>query len=150
DLLQFLPTKPARFKPGDRPLPGVDWELEELLGMGGFGEVWKARHAHFDGIEPVALKFCTDPEAARTLRHEAAVLNQVMRHGRHPGIVSLRHTYLSAEPPCLEYEYVRGGELTQFISQFLPLGGCPPALAARIVRKIASIVGAAHRLSPPI
>src|SRR5207248_2960989 len=30
DLLSFLPPKPPRFKPGDRPLPGVDWELEEL------------------------------------------------------------------------------------------------------------------------
>ena len=41
DLLPLLPTGLPRFKAGDRPLPGVDWELEELLGVGGFGEVWK-------------------------------------------------------------------------------------------------------------
>ena len=32
-----------------------------------------------------------------------AVLDRVMRQGRHPGIVALQHTYLSAESPCLEY-----------------------------------------------
>src|SRR5262249_48936893 len=27
DLLTLLPSRPPRFKAGDRPLPGVDWEL---------------------------------------------------------------------------------------------------------------------------
>jgi hypothetical protein len=31
DLMVFLPSRPPRFRPGDRPLPGVDWELEELV-----------------------------------------------------------------------------------------------------------------------
>ncbi len=64
DLIAFIPDQLPQFKPGDRPLAGVDWILVELLGMGGFGEVWKARHAHFDSFEPVALKFCTDPLGA--------------------------------------------------------------------------------------
>jgi hypothetical protein len=34
-----------------------------------------------------------------------------MREGTHPGIVQLVNTYLSADPPCLEYEYVEGGDL---------------------------------------
>jgi hypothetical protein len=41
DVLPLLPTRTPRFKIGDRPLPGVDWELEQLLGVG-FAEVWKA------------------------------------------------------------------------------------------------------------
>src|SRR5205823_5369756 len=71
DLLPFLPPRAPRFKPGDRPLPGVDWVLEEPLGVGGFGEVWKARHAHLTSKAPVALKFCLDASAVPVLRNEA-------------------------------------------------------------------------------
>jgi hypothetical protein len=155
DLLPLLPAGLPRFRPGDRPLPGVDWELEDLLGAGGFGEVWKARNPHFPGIPPVALKFCLDAHARdRLLRHEAAVLDRVMRHGKHPGLVALLHTYLSAEPPCLEYEYVAGGDLTGLIREWhRPTDQHRPALAeqaARLMLDLAEIVGYAHRLEPPI
>jgi formylglycine-generating enzyme required for sulfatase activity len=150
DILALLPAHLPRFRPGDRPLAGADWELEELLGAGGFGEVWKARNSHFDAVAPVALKFCLDPSAKdRLLRHEAAVLNQVMRQGRHPGIVQLRQTYLSADPPCLEYEYVSGGDLAGTIRHWRshPPG---PDRIARMMRELAGIVAFAHRLTPPI
>lgn len=35
DLLPFLPQRLPRFKPGDHPLVGVDWELVKRLGAGG-------------------------------------------------------------------------------------------------------------------
>lgn len=103
DLLPLIPAGPPRFQPGDRPLQGVDLTLVEPLGAGAFGEVWKARHSHFpDDHQPVALKFCTDPAAKeRLLKHEAGICLRVQRQGRHPGIVTLRQTYLSADPPCL-------------------------------------------------
>ena len=74
DLVRFLPAGLPRFKPGDRPL-AADWELVELLGKGGFGEVWKARHLTRSRQPPVALKFCLNPMAAKTLRNEAALHN---------------------------------------------------------------------------
>jgi tetratricopeptide (TPR) repeat protein len=148
DLASILPSKLPRFRPGTSP-PGIgDWVLEELLGVGGFGEVWRARNPHLP--EPVALKFCLDPAAARMLRNEAGLLGRVMHQGRHPGIVALRHTYLNADPPCLEYDYVAGGELTQLIADSRAKGGLSPRPAAQIVMAVAKAVGFAHRLTPPI
>jgi serine/threonine protein kinase len=152
DLLSFLPARLPRFKPGDCPAGIGDWELVELLGVGGFGEVWKARHRFFDGIAPVALKFCLDPEAKdRLLKHEAGVLNQVMRHGRHPGIVPLLDAALGADPPCLKYEYIEGGDLSGLLREWGDVSPAERGLrATRVVAQLAHIVGGAHRLSPPI
>ena len=151
DLLRFLPPDLPRFKPGDRPLLGADWELEELLGRGGFGEVWKARNPHLPSVGPVALKFCLDPASAMVLRNEVAVLDLVMRQGKHPGIVQLLHTYLSAKTPCLEYEYVEGGDLTGLVQEWQQANGGPsPQQAAQVITRLAEIVGCAHKLEPPI
>lgn len=87
DLVPLLPAALPRFKAGDRPLPGVPLVLEELLGKGGFGEVWLARHPRDDSLR-TALKFCLDEKAAQSLRHEARALRHVRGHGKHAGIVS--------------------------------------------------------------
>jgi len=151
DLLRLLPAKLAHFQPGDQPLPGVDWQLEQLLGVGGFGEVWKARNPHLQSVPPVALKFCIDPAAARSLRNEARVLDQVMRQGRQPGMVQLLHTYLSAQTPCLEYEFIEGGDLGGLIQAWhRQEGGPTPVQAARAVLRLAEIMAVAHGANPPI
>jgi formylglycine-generating enzyme required for sulfatase activity len=151
DLLPFLPIRLTRFRPGDRPLHGVDWELVELLGMGGLGEVWKARNPKQHDFPPVALKFCLDPWSAKVLRSEAKLLDQLMIQGRHPGIVPLRQTYLNADPPCLEYEHVPCGDLAGVVHEShrsrRPLA---PLQIAELVLQIAKILGFAHRLDPPI
>ena len=160
---RVLPTaaatgdRPSYVTPADatfqtrRPSTGFgDWELEELLGTGGFGEVWKAKNPLM--AERVALKFCLDKEAAKVLRHEAAVLSQVMGQGRHPGIVSLLDTSLNAEVPCLKYEFVGGGDLTSLVYRLLKRnqGELPVGTVTGIMRNIVRGVRYAHRLTPPI
>jgi serine/threonine protein kinase len=153
DLRVILPPRLPRFKAGDHP-PGVgDWELQELLGMGGFGEVWKARNPYMP--DTVALKFCLDPEAAKVLRNEAVLLGRVQSEGRQgklPQIVQLKHTYLSADPPCLEYEYIAGGDLAGLVYDLLRghKGNLHPGLVRKLVSSLASTMQHPHQLNPPI
>ena len=150
DLLPFLPTKLPRFREGDYPLASVDLELVELLGVGGFAEVWKARNPNWPNVPPVALKICLDAAAAASLRQEFALLTRVMQQGTYGGFVRLNRTYLRADPPCLEYEYVAGGDLTGLIHEWHRAGGVTPQRAAKVMLRLAQIVGYAHRLNPPI
>jgi len=85
------------------------------------------------------------------LRNEVELLDRLMGTGLHPGIVRLLDTHLGAEPYCLIYEYVEGGDLTGLIQAWHRSGqGPPPSQAAELVRQLAEIIGAAHRLNPPI
>jgi serine/threonine protein kinase len=150
DLLPLLPSRPPRFRRGQRPLPGVAWELVELLGSGGFGEVWLARHATMKSKKPVALKFCLDPAAATALRNEAGVLDQLQQHGHHPGIVPLQEVYLDNHPPCLQYEYVGGGDLAGLLQEWWRTKEFSVEKSNRLFHHLVKAVAFAHGAKPPI
>jgi formylglycine-generating enzyme required for sulfatase activity/serine/threonine protein kinase len=148
DILAMLPPRLPLLLKGQRAPGFGDWVLDELLGIGGFGEVWKATNRH---LPPVALKFCLDPTAARFLRNEADLLGRVVRQGKHPGIVALLDTALESDPPCLKYEYVAGGDLGGLIHQWHDerITDLVPR-SLHLMHELAGIVAYAHRLSPPI
>jgi serine/threonine protein kinase len=152
DLLSFLPSGLPRFKPGDRS-PAADWELVEMLGKGGFGEVWKASHLFLPSKKPVALKICLDPVAAESLKNEVLIhreLDRVRHQGEAKGIVPLLETFLGADPPCLMYEYIEGGNLAGLIQDLHRKRQVPPDLANRIVQRLARIMSFPHSLNPPL
>ena len=150
DLLRVLPAGVPKFRPGDA-LPGrPGWGLVELIGSGGFGEVWLVRHTFIP--QPRAVKFCTDPLAkAKLASHEGQVIARVMGLGHHPNIVPLLDAALDGDSPWLMYEYVGGGSLTDLVHRWQALAGADRERAVvAALHELAAAVGHFHRLAPPI
>lgn len=120
--------------------PGYD-ELG-LLGRGGMGVVYKARHRSLDRV--VALKMiltrghAADDELARFQAEAQAVARL-----QHPNIVQVFDHGIHDAKPYLALEYCEGGSLAS------RLDGTPlaPEIAAALVEKLASAVAAAHQAS---
>ncbi|KAM5206167.1 mitogen-activated protein kinase kinase kinase 21 isoform 1-T1 [Hipposideros larvatus] len=109
---------PARPPP---PRPGspvhVDFErleLKELIGAGGFGQVYRAT---WQGQEVAVKAARRDPEqdaaaAAESVRREARLFAML----RHPNIIELRGVCLRQPHLCLVLEFARGGALNRALA----------------------------------
>jgi hypothetical protein len=122
------------------PLPVIDgYEMGDLLGRGGMGLVFKARHKALK--RDVALKIVVSgahagaQERAR-FRTEAEA---VARLG-HPGIVQIYEVGEQAGCPYLALEFVSGGSLEQQLDG-APM---PPRRAAQLLLDLARAVQHAH------
>ncbi len=150
DLAKMLPMRAPHFRPGG-DLPGrPGWRLEELLGAGGFGEVWLARHSFLPHLR--AVKFCTDEKLrAKLTSHEGRVISRVMEQGTHPNVVQLLDAVMEGETPWLMYEYVGGGNLTDLIHRWQALPEAErESLTVLSLKELAHAVGTFHRLAPAI
>ncbi|KAL0609200.1 Mitogen-activated protein kinase kinase kinase 21 [Plecturocebus cupreus] len=119
------PCRPAASpapQPAPPPLrPGspvhVDFarlELKELIGAGGFGQVYRAT---WQGQEVAVKAARRDPEqdaaaAAESVRREARLFAML----RHPNIIELRGVCLQQPHLCLVLEFARGGALNRALA----------------------------------
>ena len=124
-----------------RRLPRIPgYEVEALLGRGGMGVVYRARHLRLNRL--VALKmllggpYAGPHERARFQREAEAVARL-----RHPNIVQVHDVGDHDGVPYFTMEFVEGGSLAQ------ALAGTPqPARrAAALLATLAEAVEAAHR-----
>jgi hypothetical protein len=113
------------------------YELQEELGRGGMGVVYKARDRVLD--RPVALKMIRSrrarPDEVLRFRREA----QAVARLRHRHIVALHDFGEHDGEPFLTMAYVSGGNLSRRIGDF----GDPRA-AVTLMEKVARAVEAAH------
>ncbi|MBA3314801.1 MAG: serine/threonine protein kinase [Planctomycetaceae bacterium] len=118
------------------------YEFGSLLGAGGMGRVYLARHTHLDRrcavkvLSPRAAK--SDIDYVQRFQQEgraAAALN-------HPNIVVTHAIGDERGYHFLEMEYIAGGSLRQLLRDEGPL---PPLRATNLVARIADGLASAHR-----
>jgi hypothetical protein len=119
-------------------LPGFD--VEQLLGFGGSGEVWRARERATG--ELVALKrlrvSAADAETHRQLRRAGALLATV----RHEHVVRLRATVPTSDGLVLVLDYAGGGSLASLLAERGRLrSGEVVAVAAPLAVALAEVHG---------
>ena len=118
------------------------YEITSLLGKGGMGTVFLARHRRLPGKQ-VAVKVLhnsasLNPELYARFRREAEIASQL----GHPNIVQvLDFDTLQDGAPFLVMEYLRGESLEQRLTR----GPLPVHEALSITRQVCSALQAAHR-----
>ena len=118
------------------------YEITSLLGKGGMGAVFLARHRRLPGKQ-VAVKVLLNsaslnPELYARFRREAEIASQL----GHPNIVEvLDFDTLQDGTPFLVMEYLRGESLEQRLER----GPLPVDAALSIIRQVCSALQAAHR-----
>jgi WD40 repeat protein len=147
-LIRILPADVPPYPVGS-DLPGTTYVLEELLGIGGFGAVYKAKNRCEQHQPPRAIKFCLEPSMAATLHRERAILDRLMAVDTSKWstrIVRLYGYVLDAKLPFLVYEYVPGGDLTSNVrvAREKTGRGFRPALALELIRQVVEALAFAH------
>src|SRR5262245_45945403 len=116
-----------------------EYEIEKEIGRGGMGVVYKARHIGLD--REVALKtilsgrFASAEDRSR-FQAEAIAAAKLS----HNGIVPIFEIGEAAGQPFFSMPLIEG----QSLAERLRSGPLPPAVAARLLRKIAAAVAYAH------
>ena len=117
------------------------YRVEQLLGRGGMGAVYRARDMRLDRL--VALKvvrpeLLEDSDARRRFKREA----QIVARLQHPGIVAIfDFGTLAGGGAYLVMELVRGEDLRRVLHRE---GRLEPARAARILSAVCGAIEAAH------
>jgi serine/threonine-protein kinase len=119
------------------------YQLVELLGRGGMGEVWRAKHRML--AQPAAIKLVR-PEMLGDER--ATVLKRFEREARATAMLRSAHTvrvfdYGTTEDGTLYYvmELLDGVDLETLVRRHGPL---PPERAVHLLRQVCDSLGEAH------
>ncbi len=125
----------------DQPLDGK-YQILSVLGVGGMGEVYKARHIHLDALRVIKLMRATiagDQDSHERFLREARLATRI----QHPNVAALFD--FSALPDgsfYMVWEYIDGTDLRKFVleRQFLR-----PAAAVRLAVQALNGLEAIHR-----
>ncbi|MEZ4387267.1 MAG: protein kinase [Candidatus Krumholzibacteriia bacterium] len=115
------------------------FEITELVGKGGMGEVWRARDTKLGrdvAVKVLPPEFAGDPDRLARFRREAKLLAQL----NHPNIASIYGLEETPEAVFLVMELVEGDDLAVIMSR----GALPVDDAIDIAKQIADGLEEAH------
>ncbi len=127
---------PSALEPGDRI---GHFEVVELVGRGGMGEVYRARDARLGrdvAIKVLPRSFADDPQRLMRFERESRVLASL----NHPNIASIHSVEQAGSLRILVMELVEGPTL----ADRLQAGPLPATEALAIARELAAALEATH------
>src|SRR5262249_5840901 len=139
--LPGLATRPhaSATAPLATELPQVaGYEVEAVLGRGGMGIVYKARHPALKRTVALKMLAAGHPHPAEQARFRAEA--EAVARLQHPNIVQIHEIGEADGRPFFALEYVAGGSPAERLARPPP----PPRAAARLVAALAEAVSLAH------
>ncbi|HEX5101736.1 MAG TPA: serine/threonine-protein kinase, partial [Polyangiaceae bacterium] len=131
---------------GDDPLVGQvlagSYEVTRVLGEGGMGRVYEARHTRLTGkrfaVKLLHADLARQPEVVTRFQREAEAASGIA----HINVVGVHDVNSTPEgQPYIVAELLQGEELGEYIER---LGKVPSGDAVRIARQVCRALGAAH------
>lgn len=125
---------------GDEQRLGSQYVLDERIGRGAMGTVWRGRDTDTGG--PVAIKIlaeelCEDPDVLARFVQERTVLLGI----RHPNLVAVHDMVVERRRLALVMDLVSGGDLQRHLRA---AGALAPAEAAGLATQICAALHAIH------
>lgn len=124
--------------------PNTEWIMQEKLGGGGFGEVWKAFNRR--GTETSAFKFCFSEEGHHWLRQSWEVWQRLSCSVAKTqlGIVNIHEAYLQDQPYALRMEYLPAADLGLWCAARGGVRHVPLSVRVQVVIQLAEALQQAH------
>jgi serine/threonine-protein kinase len=132
---------------GDAPDPmlgkllGETYRITRVVGEGGMGRVYEARHLRLKerrfAVKCLHTELARNPEMSARFLREAETASSI----KHPNVVDVFDVHHSDGTPYMVGEFLEGEELADYVARKGPLDA---RMAAKVTRQVCRALAAAH------
>ncbi|MDM9379357.1 serine/threonine-protein kinase [Chlorogloeopsis sp. ULAP01] len=129
-------------------LQGDKYIIEQVLGQGGFGITYKARHKFLNNLVVIKTpneSLQHDPEYPKYVKRfieEGQRLEKLYEETKHPNIVRVRDFFCEGDTYCLVMDFLQGENLFNLVQQ---RGALPTDEAVQYIRQIGEALKVVHQ-----